>query len=376
MNLREAYKYTTAYMKSGSAVAWISPPGLGKTDTMRKLIAWMKKSYPGKRLGVAIIFMATQSPIGFTGLPWKGLLEYGGTQYTVTDPAIPQWYLAHDVETGELAPADKFDRVLLIVEEWGQGDLDTKKTAADLLLHGAVGKWRLPPGSFRIALSNNDARDGVTKEFDFVINRRCQLTIEGDVDVWLEDFADRPQEDGSTIMPVTKAWAKHNSQVLFEPKPKEQGPWCTPRSITMWDRFTQVVIEDGNGVIPYEDPAYIQATAGMIGMPATKSILDACRFTLDLPTKEQVVKDPTGTEIPTRPDLLMLMMYELAARTKPDEIGPVLQYVSRVKMVSMHITFVTAMLKRDYKGIIDHPAMKAWISKNAQIVAKVGGLSH
>ena len=137
-----------------------------------------------------------------------------------------------------------------------------------------------------------------------------------------------------------------------------------------------MVIEDGNGVIPYEDPAYIQATAGMIGMPATKSILDACRFTLDLPTKEQVVKDPTGTEIPTRPDLLMLMMYELAARTKPDEIGPVLQYVSRVKMVSMHITFVTAMLKRDYKGIIDHPAMKAWISKNAQIVAKVGGLSH
>lgn len=375
MHLRDAFKLTTAHFQAGNAVIWISPPGLGKTDNIGSMIRWMQKTFAGQRLGISTIFMATQSPIGFSGLPWKGTLAFGGKDYTITDPAIPQWFIAYNLEDGKPAPADQFDRVLLVIEEWGQGDLETKRAGADLLLHGACGQFRLPKGSFRLALSNADTRDGVTKEFDFVINRRAELRLTGDVDVWIEDFADKPQHDGKLVMPVTKAWAKGNPGILFEGKPKEQGPWCSPRSLTMWDRFAQEMAQhekDGNP--PVEDPSFVEASAGLIGMVAATSVINHCRFRLELPSLEDVVADPTGTEVPQKPDLVMLMMYELAARCKPDQLPQVLQYVTRVKQ--QDITFVTAMLRRDYKTLINQPAMQAWIAKNARLVSVIAALAQ
>ena len=377
MHLRDAFKLTTSHFMAGNAVTWISPPGLGKTDNIQTLIRWMKQKFAGQRLGISTIFMATSSPIAFGGLPWKGTLNFNGKDYTITDPAIPQWFIAFDLETGKPAPADQYDRVLLVIEEWGQGDLETKRAGADLLLHGACGQFRLPQGSFRLALSNADTRDGVTKEFDFVINRRGELRLTGDVDVWIEDFADKPQYDGKLVMPVTKAWAKQNPQILFEGKPKEQGPWCTPRSLTMWDRFAQEMAAlqpDGNP--PVEDSGFVEASAGLIGMGAATSVINHCRFRLELPSLEDVVNDPTGTEVPSKPDLMMLMMYELAARTQPEQLAPVLQYVSRIKAQDMHITFVTAMLRRDYKNLINQPAMQAWVAKNARLVSIIASLAQ
>ena len=376
MHLRDVVKLTTAHFMAGNAVTWISPPGVGKTDNIGTMIRWMKKTFPGEKLGMSTIFMATSSPIAFGGLPWKGTLKVGDKDYTITDPAIPQWFIAFDLETGQAAPADQFQRVLLVIEEWGQGDLETKRAGADLLLHGACGNFRLPRGSFRLALSNNDTRDGVTKEFDFVINRRAELRITGDVDVWIEDFADKPQYDGMLIMPVTKVWAKANPQILFEGKPKEQGPWCTPRSTTMWDRFAQSMAVQNGGDIPIEDSGFVEASAGLVGMGAATSLINHCRFRLELPSLEAVVSDPMGTDVPTKPDLMMLMMYELAARCKPEQLPPVLQYVSRLKAQDMHITFVTAMLRRDYKNLINQPAMQAWVAKNARLVSIIASLAQ
>lgn len=378
MNLRQAYHETTAQFLAGNAMIWISPPGLGKSDTVAKLKAWMRKTFPGLRLGFSVIFMATQSPIGFSGLPWKGALEFNGKTYTITDPAIPVWYIAYDLETGLPAPADQFDRVLLVIEEWGQGDLETKRAGSDLMLHGACGTFRLPPGSFRLALSNNDVRDGVTKEFDFNINRRGELPIVGDADVWVEDFANHPQFDGQrtwTVMPVTKTWGLRNAQIMFEPKPEKQGPWCTPRSLTMWDRYAQVKAEQNDGVIPLDDPAFIESTQGLIGAAAAQSLLATCQFVTQLPDMADVIKDPTGTPVPVPPDLVMLMAFELASRVKPEDIGPVIQYVGRFKQQDMHIAFVSALLRRSYKTFIHLPAMQAWVNKNKQMVAAIGAAS-
>lgn len=375
MHLRDVLRHTTADFVAGNAVTWIGPPGFGKTGMIPKLTKWMQAYHPGKKLGLSTIFMATQSPIGFSGLPWKGVLNYGGKDYTITDPAIPQWFIAFDLTTGVPAPADQFDLVLLVIEEWGQGDLETKRAGAELLNAGGAGRFYLPKGSFRLALSNNDVRDGITKEFDFIINRRGEYKINGDVTVWLEDFAQKPQHDGRLVMPVTQAWAKQHPEVLFEEKPKEQGPWCTPRSLTMADRYSQVMAEFNAGVLPVEDQGFVEGLAGKIGMGATMSLVNHMRFKLELPSKEQVIADPAGCEKPTKADLIMLMVYELAGSVQKGELAPVLQYVSRFPK-DMGVAFVSAMLRRDYKGFVNEPAMQAWIAKNAQLVSIIASLAN
>ncbi len=376
MHLRNVMQHTAADFVAGNAVAWIGPPGGGKSMTVRALTQWMRKTYPGAKLGLSTIFMATQSPIGFSGLPWKGVLKYNSKDYTITDPAIPQWYLAKDLETGEFAPADQYDRVLLVIEEWGQGDAETKRAGAELLNAGGAGKFYLPPGSFRMALSNNDVRDGITKEFDFIINRRSQYMISGDVDVWIEDFADLPQEDGGRtwlVQPTVKTWARKNPTIVFEKKPNEQGPWCTPRSLTMADRYAQVMAEFNKGVVPIEDPGFVEGLAGKIGMPAARSLINSMRFQLELPSYEAVVSDPAGTEVPTQPDHMMLMAYEMSHRVKPDDLGAVLEYMTRFKQRDMHVTFVSSLLRKDYKHI-NAPAMQGWIAKNSHMIALVAAL--
>ncbi len=342
---------------------------------MRKLCAWAKKTYPGMKLGLSTIFMATQSPIGVTGLPWKGELHYGGRTYTITKPAIPGWYLAKDMTTGEVAPADQFDKVLLVLEEWGQGDAETKRAGAELLNAGGAGEYYLPKGSWRLALSNSDVRDGITKEFDFVINRRNQLPITGDVEVWVDDYADLPQDDEAGriwyVSPTTKAWALANPTIPLEPKPKEQGPWCTFRSLTMADRYAQIMAERNNGIMPVDNPGFVEAMAGTIGMGAAKSLIGFWQFRLELPSYEAVVADPTGTDVPERFDLRMLMCYELAGRCKPNDLEKVITYVKRIPLPDMQITFAASLLRRDYKSYLLHPAMAAWMQVNAQLVSMV-----
>jgi hypothetical protein len=387
MNLREVERHTQADILAGNAVIWKGPPGFGKTDKVLSLFNWYRNSMPGKKVGFSLFFMATQSEIGFTGLPWKGERQYGDTNAdgtpkttTITDPAVPQWYLAVDPDTGERKPAHMFDSVFLVLEEWGQGSLETKRAGAEVLRAGGCGQWYLPPGSPRLALTNVDARDGVTKEFDFIIGRRAEYEISGDVNVWLEDFADKPyqwQGQQWSILPVTKVWARGNQEVLFEAKPEKQGPWCNPRTLTMADRYTQVISGmSPNGEIPVNDGAFVASIAGKIGYAAAQSFIGHMQFALQLPKYEDIVYDPEGTPIPGKADLQLLMAYTLAGRTTPADTASVIKYMSRKEMPKdMSITFVSSLFRRDAKSFIGEPAMKAWISKNASLISVIQSLA-
>lgn len=381
MNLRECFTHIKANFLAGNAVVLQGPPGFGKTDLMRKVAAWMEQQHPGKRCGVSTFFMATQTPIGFTGLPWRGERTWNGPdgidhKYTITDPAIPQWYMVTDVKTGEVLPASLFDIVLLIIEEWGQGSAETKRAGAEVLRAGGTPPFYLPAGSYRIALSNVDARDGVTKEFDFIIGRRAELTVTPDVDVWLEDFADHPYDwQGKTweVMPVTKAWAKGNPAVIFEEKPKKQGPWTNPRTVASADRYAQVMASFNKGIIPANDHGFIEGLRGHLGMAGTQSYASSLQFLLDLPHLEDIVANPTKCPVPTRADLQMLMAYELAGRVKVEHLPEVLTYMSRLPQ-DLSVTFVSSLLRRDY-SILNEPAMEVWTAKNARLVTVITAIT-
>lgn len=380
MDLRSVFRHTQANIIAGNAVVIKGPPGFGKTDLMTKLASWWKQQNAGKSVGFSCFFMATQTPIGFTGLPWKGECEYNGKKWTVTDPAIPQWFMAMDLETGLYRPASEYDSVLLVIEEWGQGSPETKRAGAEVLRAGGTPPFYLPPGSPRVALTNIDARDGVTKEFDFIIGRRGELEVTGDVDVWLEDFADKPyrwQGKVWLVDPVVKAWAAANPTILFEPKPVKQGPWCNPRSLTNADRYIQSFTAMSAGKPVLADTGFLETLAGHIGMGAATSLAAHMQFAIDLPKYQDVVANPGSAPVPGKADLQMLMAYTMASRVKVADLGPVIQYMNRKEMPKdMAVTFITSLLRRDYKSIINEAPMKAWIAKNANLVSVISSLGQ
>src|SRR5579859_1040857 len=198
MNLEQAQKQMRYEIVAGNAVLLRGPSGLGKTSIAyaeaARYVAQQKEK--GKTCGVCIIHAAHYSPADILGVQFKGEREYGlidvngepvmkdGQQVTkkitVTDPSCPLWMMTvpfGDDPGGR--PAFLYDSAFLIIDEWGQGEPDTKRALAEPLLHGTAQMWRMPEGSPRIACTNKGSRYGVTKEWDFVIARRTELDIEG-----------------------------------------------------------------------------------------------------------------------------------------------------------------------------------------------------
>ena len=255
---------------------------------------------------------------------------------------------------------------------------EAKKAFASVMLEQGVPGFYLPEGSHILALTNVDATDGITKEFDFIIGRRKEYTIDPSVQVWDEDFASKPymhKDKQWSVSPLFRAWAKQRPGVFFEAKPKKQGPWCNPRSACANDRYLQVLTAQNGGVIPLQDAGMMSGLEGGFGMPATQSLLEFMEFQINLPDRATVVADPATAPMPKSADQIMLMAYKLAAETLPDEVGPVIEYVQRMPK-DMSITFVQSLFRRAGKEFAPLPAIHGWIAKNASLLTIINSLAQ
>lgn len=386
LNLNDAKRAMLANTRAGNASLLASPSGYGKSTMLMQAFSELRSANAakGRTTGLGIIFAATQTPPDLIGLPWKGERTFalpapdaqGRTSVTctVTDPSLPLWML--DVYTGK--PATMFDQFVLVIEEYGQGEPETKRAMAEIFLNGGTAPFYLPAGSARWACTNNGSRYGVTKDFLFAISRRTLIEIMPDPDI-LVDHWDRPYSHQGRqwqMSPVWKAWVKTSgSSVIFEKEPKEDLPWCNPRTMSSADRLYQVLVEDNGGKdLDPSDPVLLDGFAGTIGMAATQSAIQHLQFRTQLPSYDDIANDPLGTPVPNRGDLQMLLAYELANNAKVPTLAQVLTYMGRMNK-DMAITFISALLRKDYKGMIQQPAMQAWIQKNNGLIAIVASLA-
>lgn len=381
MNLHAAQREMRRLIRAGSAVLLAGSSGLGKSSICIEEFERFKAegAAKGETWGLGVIFAATQTPPDLIGYQFKGSKDFGdGTQVPITEPSVPLWMISvpHGNDPGG-KPAWMYNKFFLIIEEYGQGEGDTKRALAEIFLNGGTPPWYLPPGSVRVGCTNMGARYGVSKDFDFCIARRTLLNIQGDINITLQ-YMDKPYARQGRVwqtLPVTKAWAATHAETVFEPEPKEQGPWCMPRTLCDADRYVQCAAEDNGGVIPVDDPYLIESIAGTMGMGAATSYVGHMQFKLTLPSYADVVKDPGGTPVPDRADLKMLMAYELAHHTQKQDLAAVITYMQRLPK-DMAVTYVSAVLRRDYKSLINEPALQGWISKNASLVSIIASLSQ
>lgn len=380
MNIKEAMKQTELLIEEGQAVLLTGGSGLAKSSGSRQLFRKIKArdAAKGIRWGLGVVFLATQNPMSMIGFEFKGEKDFGdGRMVTVTEQSVPLWFLSvADGDDPGGKPAWMYDKFFLIIDEYGQGDPDTKKAGAEIFLNGGTPPWYLPPGSARVACSNTGSRYGVTKDFYFSVARRTELQVVGDIACVLEHW-DKPYEHQGRIwqvMGATKAFAKQHPETIFEKEPAEITTWCNPRTMLDVDRYMQVVAEHNNGVMQL-GPEQIAIAAGTMGMPGTQAYFATLQSKLELPSYEDVIADPVKCPVPQRPDLLLLMAYELANWTRPQDLAACITYMQRMPK-DMAITYISALVRRDYKNTINHPAVSAWLNKNAALMTIVVGLAQ
>jgi hypothetical protein len=348
-------------LDAGISVQLASAPGLGKSEFVHQLVDYLSKR-DGEEWGFATMFLATQTPPDLIGYQFKGERTWNGKNVAVTEPTLPLWMVT---QSGK--PTWAYKRGILFLDEYGQGEADVKRASAELLLNKQIGPWKLGgenhAGWGVIAASNRaDDRSGVTKEFDFVINRRGQYNITASVDAWT-DWA-----VANSISPLTIAFANQNPHIVFDAKvPDKQGPWCTPRSLVMLDRKMQVKF-NRTGRFP-DDPHTLEGAQGLIGAGAAQYFAFV-RLEREMPKFEAIIANPTKEKVPEKPDAQMLVVYNLAHRVDTQNIEHVIKYVERMPK-EFSITFAKAACKRDQKILVT-PAMRKWSTENSSLMAAIG----
>jgi DNA helicase HerA-like ATPase len=368
MILNKLMPYVLADIEAGNSVILSSASGRGKSMFVKKLIQYLRKRDGEGVWGYQTCFLATMTPPDMIGYQFKGIGEFDGRKFTKTDASIPLWAVSDEGK-----PYWAYKRYFVFFDEFGQGDSECKRPCAEVMLNGELGPWKLPPFSARIAATNHGARYGVTKDFDFNINRRKLYPIADDLNSFLE-WADEPYEHQGKmwdVSPLFKSFARLHPEVLFEKEPTEQGPWSTPRSLISQDRFVQTL--DNEGLFDPKDPAIVESIAGAIGVPAATALAGHFLFQLELPQLDAVVKEPMECPVPQKPDMQMLMAYTMAAQVDGDTIGPVVKYMQRFPK-DLAITFVQSLVRRDKTMVLAAP-IQQWTSRNASLLAVLSSLS-
>lgn len=374
MHTRDLIKFTMADFDAGITSIWKGDPGGGKTAVSFKFVDEIRKRFPNENIGVGRTFMATQLDVDAIGLPSFGNAEFKGKNYRIVQNAMPNWYISTDG-----LPLCCYDRAIVIFEEWGQASAETKRAHTPIVLEHGVPGFYLPQGSFVLVLTNVDARDGVTKEFDFTITRWHQYEVTNEVRVWDEDFAAKPYQYNNRtwhVSPLLRAWAKQRPTHFYEAKPKKQGPYSNARTACAWDRWQQALAAnhpDGlKGLV--RENGFVEGSSGVIGEPATQSLLEFIDFHVNLPSYNDIVNDPDNAPVPANVDQKMLLAYALAGWVEPQGLDQCFTYMKRMA-ADLQITFAQTTIQRDHTTFAPLPAMRTFISKNAKLLTALNSMN-
>ena len=334
-----------------------SAPGRGKSTFIEETVE-LESRRDGEEWGMSTLFLATQTPPDLIGYLFKGEREYDGQTIAISDPTAPTWMF-----TREGKPLSHYKRGILFLDEYGQGEADVKRASAELFLNRRLGPWSLPEGWSVVAASNREKdRSGVTKAFDFVINRRLEVNITDDLKSW-EDWAFRAGVDPTFI-----AFANSNPQIVFaDGVPEKQGPWCTPRSLVMAAKLLNNLREH-DGKLP-AGPIAVELTSGLIGEAAAAQLFATIRLGHEMPALDEIMKNPGKVKVPTKPDAQMLVTYNLAARVDASNATPVIEYMMRMPK-EFGVTFAKVACQR-MPALVYEPAFEKWAEENATLMTAV-----
>lgn len=364
MKIKDLPNVLPMFFDANVAVEVGSPPGCGKSESIDQLVHKLSER-DGFEWGMSKVFIATLSPVDINGYLVPGVYQHKtetGEVETVrtSEFTMPPWMIST-----KGIPMNHYKRGVVVFEEWDKGDPDTKKASAEVLLNGSAGNHRVHGGIARVALVNRaEDRSGSTKNFDFIINRRTELTVSADLQGWM-DWA---LVNG--IDPLFVGFADKFPEIVFSNKiPEKQEPFCTPRSLVMLSKVLDKHRDEKGNI--KNDTVAAEISAGMVGTAPAAQLLSWFKLRNETPSFEEIIKDPEGTKVPEKPDAKMMVCYELAHKVDKSTAGKVITYIKRFP-AEFSVTFAKAACRRDF-SLVNHDAFASWVAKNASLLNAIGG---
>jgi hypothetical protein len=380
-----------------NAYQLMSSPGVGKSDSIFQTVEMLTQAL-NQPVGLVVFMLATITSPDVRGFMIPIRNPEGGLPITVfsVPPWMPRpesmwvcepqligdlgdepvrWHEAGTWSTfGGGGNTKAMPEVgVLFLDEWGQAEDDVKKPAAELLLNGRVGNWKLPKTWRVISASNRTSdRSGVLRELMFIINRRGALNIEARLQPWLKWV--ETQRDHLRPHYLTVSFAQQHPNVVFrDTVPEGYDQYCTPRSLCLMDKDlrgirTQAQEERGE-LLDLNDPVAHEMVASWIGTGAAGQYLAHLKYADQMPAIEDIVNGPMGAKLPAGQDGQMVCAFKLVEYIDPDNAGAFLKYISRMHQ-DMGVFAVNTINADDRRArfVFPLPEYREFARKNKQVL--------
>lgn len=335
-----------------------SGPGQGKTSMIQQYADEQGPDYGLFEINCAL---ANQPDVvGWFYKCTEVYKDFDGKDITIEAGRYSYPYFLFDKRSGR--PAFQFKRGVVVFEEYGQCDLDLKRALGQPMLEKRIGQHPLPPEFNIVMLSNRDIdRSGVTRDFDFLINRRAEISMRLDFDNWVV-WAHK-----KGLLNMTMAFAAMPAHEVFSGNvPKDQGPWLTARSLESMDKFMKQVLAARIGL---DDPSIIVTGGDIIGTGSAQQYLAFGALRDKIPSVNAIIADPDGTEVPKETDKQMFVVFNMADKADKKNIAPLVRYMQRLPS-DMAVSFYRNALTRD-KSLMSCREFGDWAVANKQLLAVV-----
>lgn len=311
------------------AFIW-GPPGVGKSEIVAQVAQARGIELRDERL-------SQKDPVDLRGLPSKG--TDGKREVTV-------W-----LQPGFLPTRGKG---ILFLDELVSAPPSVQAAAYQLVLDRALGDYKLPPGWHIIAAGNRAGDRSVVHTMPSALaNRFLHLDLEINNDDWLH------WAETHGMCPEVLGFIRFRPSALYSFDPKvNPRAYPTPRS---WSFVNQIV--EGH-TLPQDD--LFELLKGTIGEGAGGEFMAFLNVVRDLPTFEQIVKDPLKIPVPTGLDVLYAITAMMAPRTDKTNAEAVMKFVMRIP-IEFQVVYLRSLWLRD-NSFTSMACMRKWITENGSVM--------
>ena len=334
LNTVEATEQIEICIKSGLVPFLKGSPGIGKSA----IIQAIAKKYNLKLIDVRL---AQCDPTDLLGFPH------------IDEAANKATYVPMDmfpVEGDELP--EGYDGWFIFMDEMNSADRSVQKAAYKLLLDKMVGNVKLHKKVCMAAAGNLDTDNAIVEELSTALQSRVvHFELVSHAPSWLA-WAETARIDHRVQAFIRQFPGKLNT---FNPEKSTVEP--TYACERTWDFASRICKH-----VEPNDHAALPVLSGTISQGIAREFRTYCEIYADLPTPEQIQRDPQGVVMPTEPGTLHALSGSCAELATEDNLPKMMQFVNRMPMEFQAITL--RLLGRRDRKLLHTPAVADWLAVN------------
>ncbi len=240
---------------------------------------------------------------------------------------------------------------ILFLDELNTASPAVQAACFGLVLDRKVGEYYLPKGWKIIAAGNRKSDRAAAQTMPSALaNRFAHIDVEPSIDAYSK-WALSNDIDSMVI-----AFLRYRPTLLHNMPAGEPRAFPTPRS---WSRVSKIV----NG----DEPLRLAKVTSLVGEGAAAEFEGFVRTFKQLPRLDDILKNPTGTPLPSEPSARFAVTTALARKVTADTFGNAIIYMDRMPR-EFTVTFVMDACAIHGDVVTQTKAFIGWSVRNQDIL--------